>query len=145
MSLDMLICRPDIHRRPGHCCGDSAPPKSAGMVRTGLCRSHGDAGGLLLERRDMGYFINPTDMSKERWLMQKGKPWVGRLSPYKDWMTVCLVENPGWTAAGIMYSRDELKRATLPQDQRPKAWFLVPKEDLRPYLPKRLGGVLPDK
>jgi len=62
-------------------------------------------------------------------------------SPDPSLLFVVLVLNPGFSAAGIAYSKREFKVFKVP-DGRPKIWFLVPREDLynvsdlENYLPK---------
>lgn len=90
----------------------------------------------------MGYYINPRDMSKEDFLYQNGhvihthhindvlsgKLFDGLCLP------VCLVNNGAFTAAAIAYDKAEATAFQGKEDVRPKTWFAVPKEQLRPYL-----------
>ncbi len=78
----------------------------------------------------MGYYINPQGESKESYLAKNGT----KLTEAPKWndipedkVSVCLVDNGLFTAAGICYSEREL--ATFKEnDGRPKKWFLVPNE-----------------
>ena len=83
----------------------------------------------------MGYYINPEDMSKEEFLVRKGlildeAPVVHEAD---DRTAVCLVNNGGFTAAGICFSADELVEFTNPKDYRPKRWYMVKNSDLAPF------------
>lgn len=89
----------------------------------------------------MGYYINPKDQSKEDWLQRHGIP-VSRdeMDLVNNWkgdgavVPVCWVDNGGFTAAGIAYDPNEVK-AFRHEDGRPKVWFLVSREDLKPWYP----------
>lgn len=110
----------------------------------------------------MGWYINPTDgTTKESWLAKHGEPinqeyaeaylkaakagqdLTGPLAAKLAGGThlfVCLVDNGAFRAAGIAVDQRELEAFLQPHDQRPKQWFVVPKEDLKLWLPKRMGG-----
>ena len=83
----------------------------------------------------MGYYINPKDMSKEEFLVRKGllldEPPI--VHEADDRTAVCLVDNGGFTAAGIIYRADELPVFTNPKDYRPKQWYMVKNSDLAPF------------
>lgn len=88
----------------------------------------------------MGYYINPPDMTKEEFLQKYGQVLLIAPPPisfedYPNKLPVCLVDNPamGFTAAGICYDKRELEAFTQPEDYRPKKWFLVDRELLKPY------------
>jgi hypothetical protein len=77
----------------------------------------------------MGYYINPPTMEKERWLAQnKVDAWHEPPEEFRDAdnVTVCLVNNGLFTAAGICVDQRELEAFARPQDQRPKLWVRVP-------------------
>lgn len=80
----------------------------------------------------MGIYINPKDCAKEQWLA-KYRDTVTRAPPTShiegDRMAVVLVDNEGFTAAGIAFSPSELAAFSRP-DLRPKLWFMVPIADL---------------
>lgn len=84
----------------------------------------------------MGYYINPSDMTKEEFLAKHGKPLsqstIEAFNYNGDTLPVCLVDNGIFTAAGIAYSFNEAQ-AFLHPDHRPKQWFEVSREDLKPY------------
>lgn len=83
----------------------------------------------------MGYYINPPDMEKEDFLRQHGRPihsTEAKMHLTDTTLPVCLVNNGGFTAAGIAYSMDEVD-AFLHPDRRPKRWFSVSREALKPY------------
>lgn len=85
----------------------------------------------------MGLYINPPDTTKEEWLEENGLELREAPKVHRDgWAngpayTVCLMQNPGFTAAGVCYSRRELVEFSDPQDLRHKRWFFVSEEKLR--------------
>lgn len=89
----------------------------------------------------MGYYINPEDMTKEQFLSKHGtRVTAGVLGDHdfsSDELPVCLVDNGWMTAAGICYDRREIMAFAQPDDKRPKNWFLVKKELLKPWLPEK--------
>lgn len=81
----------------------------------------------------MGAYINPPDMSKEKWLSINGGDV---LNGAPEWETVplghlpvCLVDNGTFTAAGICYTEDVLNQFAR-FDGRPKLWLFVETEKL---------------
>jgi hypothetical protein len=87
----------------------------------------------------MGMYINPPGMSKEKWLQSNGK-LIKDMSLLKNWdftsdyLAVCLVENPGFSAAAVAFDRDELDHFLRSPDMRPKYWYSVAKTRLKPYM-----------
>lgn len=77
----------------------------------------------------MGAYVNPTDMSKEKWLLRNAKEvnysmkWE---TVPENFLPVVLVDNGMFTAAGIAYNKGELEAFTDPTDIRPKRYFLAP-------------------
>jgi len=92
----------------------------------------------------MGYYINPPDVTKEDWLEKHGaKADHNEIvllvdaapSPtevFSDLVPVCLVDNGVFTAAGIAYDAREAGHMLHPCG-RPKKWYLVKRETLKPY------------
>jgi hypothetical protein len=85
----------------------------------------------------MGYYINPPNETKEAWLNTNGVK-VSRAEALAhnfadDTLPVCLVNNGAFTAAGIAYSPAELDAFSEVGDPRPKVWFIVSKQALKPY------------
>lgn len=81
----------------------------------------------------MGYYINPRDMTKEQWLMENntGKTIIPPSTPVriidgKKDVVICLVDNGGFTAAGVAFDDAELEAFARPNDLRAKIWFWVP-------------------
>lgn len=93
----------------------------------------------------MGYYINPSDMSKEQFLEENGHLITARR--VEDVLSgklfdglcfpVCLVSNGAFTAAGIVYCSEEAKDFQGKDDPRPKIWYAVPKSKLRPYMDEK--------
>lgn len=94
----------------------------------------------------MGIYINPNPslgLSKEQWLEKYGEEVPrGQLDDFDfngNAFPVCLVDHYGQhTAAGVAYEQNELDAFSLPHDDRPKRWFIVPKADLMPFFPEWL-------
>lgn len=90
----------------------------------------------------MGFYIDPKQGTKEDWLRKHGR----RIAQPTAWpaasedLPVCLVLNPGFTAAAIAYNERELERL-LPEDGRPKLWFSAPRFLLleEGFLPQHLA------
>lgn len=84
----------------------------------------------------MGYYINPPDMTKEQFLKKHGKLLtqveIKDFDFSSDSLPVCLVDNGAFTAAGIGYDAHEVQ-AFLHPDHRPKTWYAVSRENLKPY------------
>lgn len=87
----------------------------------------------------MGMYINPPNMSKEKFLMKYGvllnsPPSWGKDFQPECYLPVCLVGQGMFTAASIVDSPERLKEFAHPDDNRPKKWFLVRKEILKLYI-----------
>jgi hypothetical protein len=87
----------------------------------------------------MGFYVNPIGMTKELFLELNGR----KMTPHevadynfsdRSHLPVCLVTNPGFTAAGIAYDAKE-RDAFFAPDGRFKVWYLVPVKHLQPFLP----------
>jgi hypothetical protein len=83
----------------------------------------------------MGIYINPTTgMSKEEFLQKHGtkvkeeyvKKFYTKDSLHTKWIPVALVQNIGFTAAGVAYNATECNRFISGADDRPYSWHLVP-------------------
>jgi len=80
----------------------------------------------------MGLYIDPKDMSKEKWLEKHSVTLLNNEQYTRDdVLRVCLVDNGLFTAAGVAYDEREFEAFTDPSDHRDKIWYTVPKEDLR--------------
>jgi len=79
----------------------------------------------------MGFYINPPDGTKEKWLDENGimvdpPPfWLKE----KDLALVCLMDNGPFMAAAVCFSRQELAEFSR-DDGRVKFWYLVEKKKL---------------
>ena len=87
----------------------------------------------------MGFYINPTDKSKEQFLREHGIPT--NRSTVEDWdfkdktkYPVVWVNNGLFTAAGIAFCPNETKAFCHPCG-RDKRYFIVNTEDLFPTCP----------
>lgn len=86
----------------------------------------------------MGKYINPPSMEKEEFLALHGQ----RISTEEvlnfnfdgSKLPVCLVDNGWMTAAGIADTEHERDAFADPNDHRPKKWYSVSVELLKPYL-----------
>lgn len=79
----------------------------------------------------MGCYINPLGMSKEQWLLIRARPTQSPGPITETEVPVVLVDNGGFTAAGVAYDEEELRRFNNPRDPRPRVWFQVPRADVR--------------
>jgi hypothetical protein len=84
----------------------------------------------------MGFYINPRTETKEEWLAQNGLrvDEAGYKVP-DDCRLVCLVDNSGFTAAGIAFNEGERQAFARP-DGRRKRWFIVSNEKLNAVCPE---------
>jgi hypothetical protein len=80
----------------------------------------------------MGFYVNPPNGSKEKFLEEKGI--IQENLKWGDvpqgFLPVVLVDNGPFTAAGIAYDEREFGAFNLPHDFRPKITYLVLIEDL---------------
>ena len=88
----------------------------------------------------MRCYINPTGMTKSEWLdknaVQVNPAWLIGFFQHNDEKTVlplCLVDNGGFTALGIIPNEYELN-AFMQNDGRPKAWYIADRSDLTEWL-----------
>ena len=88
----------------------------------------------------MGYYINPPHGTKEKFLQEHGE--LLDSYPEKNFdgtnVVVCLVVNPGFSAAAICYSQVELEYFqegfANGTDPRPHSWFLIPVSYIEPFM-----------
>lgn len=90
----------------------------------------------------MGYYINPTDRTKEQWLAKHGQLASPSDLIADDHCLVCLVDNGAFTAAGVCYDKYEQDAFSLP-DERPRWWYAVSRSALLEVEPS-LRNVWPD-
>jgi len=88
----------------------------------------------------MGYYIDPTNATKEEFLARNAKPITAEDAMNHSAGTggefvVCLFDNGAFTAAGIAYCDNERDAFMHPCGRR-KQWFLAPGSALAPYMPK---------
>lgn len=75
----------------------------------------------------MGYYINPTNMRKEQWLVENnGCIYASPPPVFRDGelLAVCLVNNGAFNAAGVAYNQREFDTFAA-EDGREKVWFMV--------------------
>lgn len=87
----------------------------------------------------MGYYINPPVVSKETWLIENGVH-ISETEAHAVFdegvdLPVCLVDNCMFTAAAVAYDVREFEAFSMPDDDRPKYWFRVPREKLIEFYP----------
>jgi hypothetical protein len=81
----------------------------------------------------MGFYINPTNISKEKWLLDnaairsKDDGRLCFLDPERKSYPIVWVDNGPFTAAGIAYCIEEYEVFILP-DPRPKAVYIATRE-----------------
>lgn len=85
----------------------------------------------------MGYYINPPSETKEEFLEREGVEIdLIDVAITLDAVPVCLVDNGWFTAAGIAHDDRTLTEFTAnPEDHRPRRYFAVPRNVLKPYCP----------
>ncbi len=86
----------------------------------------------------MGAYINPKDMRKEEWLGKYAMIFNHRLG-WADvpdgYLSICLVDNGPFTAAGIAYCEAEWMRFRK-YDGRAKCWFIASIDKLHEVSPE---------
>lgn len=85
----------------------------------------------------MGCYVNPAGETKEAWLEREAEEveYAPATLPADGRLSVCLVHNRDFTAAGVAYDQHELEAFQMPIDPRPKRWFVVDKEKLKKVSP----------
>lgn len=87
----------------------------------------------------MGFYINPTDMTKEEWFDNNVQrysidPPEHHYLKDDDYVCCVWVLNPGFSALAIAYSDNELKAFSHPEDRRIKRYGYFPRKLVEPYL-----------
>ncbi len=81
----------------------------------------------------MGVYLNPKKGSKEKYLIDKGERLDG-IPKWKDVpkgkIAICLVFNDRFSVAFVAYNEYEFNRCNVSDDNRPKIWYLLSKEDV---------------
>ena len=63
----------------------------------------------------MGFYVNPSDMTKEEWLQKHGQITETPVWPAPEGtIPVCLIDNGPFTAAGIAYCEQEFYEFLAP-------------------------------
>lgn len=85
----------------------------------------------------MGFYINPPESTKEDWLREHGEPLRGpKWPPAPGKGIACLVLNPGFSAAAIVFDEQEFNEFSDAQDPRLKLWYQVAADDLLAVCPE---------
>lgn len=79
----------------------------------------------------MGCYINPENESKEAFLKRHGRSVTWPLKITDTHVPVCLVDNGLFTAAAVAWCESELQAFQRPGDNRPKQWYIVPRDEVR--------------
>ncbi|KKM99427.1 hypothetical protein LCGC14_1147950 [marine sediment metagenome] len=75
----------------------------------------------------MGIYINPSEQTKEQWLEEYAVETLTPKYPPTEGLTlICLVENNLFTAAGVIFDRNEWEAFNEPHDLRLRRWFTAP-------------------
>ena len=83
----------------------------------------------------MGYYVNPSDMTKEEWIIKNAKK-VSKEDAFQEVSNeenavLILIDNGLFTACGVAYSEDEFRAFTYITDTRPKSFFTVDRKLLK--------------
>lgn len=93
----------------------------------------------------MGYYVNAPNQDKKDFLDQHCA-WSQAVPPChhdfrhhgsqseRFYCWVCLVDNGHFTAAAVIHNISELKEFANEYDPRPKHWYLISKEVIRPFV-----------
>ena len=93
----------------------------------------------------MTLYINPSSMTKEEFLDHFGTELQAiELNEMVNWdlrnktdiCLISLVQNPSFSAAGIIEDKRDFVRWSQLRDGRPKRWFIVQTKDINEF-----GGV----
>ena len=87
------------------------------------------------KEHDMGCYVEPESQTKEEFLAAKGRPITqeeaGDVKYFRSpELPVVLINNGGFTAAGIVFDEYEYENFSHPADYRRKQWYMVKTEDL---------------
>lgn len=88
----------------------------------------------------MGLYVEPEDMAKIEWCIENGIPLevdekITFADIPRDYMAVCCVDNVFFIALAVAYDAREFKYFIENVDERPKRWFLVPRDIVRDNCP----------
>lgn len=92
----------------------------------------------------MGIYINPPNGTKEEFLSLHGIDCTLQAEQARSLATVglppsfalvCLVQNPSFTAAAVIWSEREFQAFHDPTDMRRRMWFMVPAAMLKDVSP----------
>lgn len=73
----------------------------------------------------MGIYINPTTETKEEWLNREAIIVEPKFPPFPGDVLVCFIENSEFSAAGVIFTKEEFDSFNDLDDFRPRFWFSV--------------------
>lgn len=83
----------------------------------------------------MGFYLNPSEQTKEDFLQEHGVKIEAPFWPTRDDVAlVCWIDNGPFAAAGVAYSEAEMKEFNDPSDPRFRIWYLVAWEKIWPVV-----------
>lgn len=76
----------------------------------------------------MGRYLNPKDMTKEEWLEKNAirLDFIPENHATETHTVAVHVDNGWMTACALAYNQGELQAFKIPEDRRPKVFYLVP-------------------
>ena len=84
----------------------------------------------------MGLYLEP-EIDKQEWIEENGKKgFVDFEDIPNNKVLICVVDNGFFVAMAVAFSEREVKAFSLPDDHRPKEWYLVNKEVVKPIAPQ---------
>jgi hypothetical protein len=94
----------------------------------------------------MGVYVNPEHLSHIEWLDKHARLHTGNWPLEEECRCLlCLIQNPSFTALGVVYDKREIERFTRPEDVRIKSWYTVEKLSLREVVsPFSLREIFPE-
>lgn len=91
----------------------------------------------------MGVYIELIGVSKEQWLEENGTEILHpNIERQPDELPVCLIDNGLFRAACITWNETEVLACSVPGDPRPKKWYAVKRDLLRPFMGKYIWELI---
>lgn len=84
----------------------------------------------------MGYYVNHPELNHQEFLAVHGITISPDDAVIDDnYLPCALADNGAFTALAIGYSQAEIDHFKASASRRPVTWYLVPREQLAPFLP----------